>query len=66
MAKFNLTHILAMRIVTFFFIYLFKSDSRSITEKNKNKSKQQKLHGIRDTYKKIVIDTQTYFGFFKA
>ena len=33
----------------YLFIYLFKSDSRSITE---NKTKQQKLHGIRDTYKK--------------
>ena len=38
-----------MELIFFLFIYSFKSDSRSITE---NKTKQQKLHGIRDTYKK--------------
>ena len=36
-------------------MYSLKSDSRSIIEKNKYKTKQQKLHGIGDTYKKITF-----------
>ena len=35
----------------YLFIYLFKSDSQFITEK-KTKTKQQKLHRVRYTYKK--------------
>ena len=41
-------------IIYLFFIYVFKSDSRSISEKNKNKTKWQKLHRIRDHYKKTT------------